>query len=122
MTNKAELAARLDALEAEAKAIRTQLEAPEVDPATWIGKWGFAHNHFDIACWPRDWLVRLAGYKSDDPYPFYTSQRNYYRHFRPATPQELGFPDPFRPDWSTAPEWAQYMARHWFGLEAPLDR
>ena len=122
MTNKEELAARLDALEAEAKAIRAKLEAPEVDPSTWIGKWGFVSD-FDTACSDKGQLIRLIEYRPNAEYRFVSEPDTAWKCFRPATPQELGFPDPFEPDWSTAPEWAHHWAvdldgkRCWFRLE-----
>lgn len=108
---------RLDAIEAEAKALRALVEAPE--PAS---EPSWKKNPEELEgklCWVWDEeedekhvesIVELD--KSDVCYP-YRGGTNWWRHASPLTPDELALMT-WRPktryDWSKAPEWAMWMA------------
>lgn len=107
--DKQEAMLRLDTIESEAKELRRIIESPEVDYNSWIGKWGF-FSDTNASC-PGDGIIgMLTDYdKIDKDIPFCIGEL-WYRYFRPATPEELGFSPTIEPDWSKAPEWANWWA------------
>lgn len=98
---------RLAAIEKETAELRKIIDAPEVDYSAWIGKYGFVSDD-NPACPDDGVTMKLDSYDSGAQLPFCVGESCFWRHFRPATLTELGFPelDSARDyvDWSKVPE------------------
>ena len=110
--DKHEALERLAAIEVETAKLRKIIEADAATPdprRAWIGKWGF-YSDADPECPDDGFMHRLAGLYPGHEGGDFRLRGVQYRYFRPATPEELGVPTSIEPDWSEAPEWAQYWA------------
>ena len=123
--DKHEALERLAAIEVETARLRKVIEAPdEPDPRrAWIGKWGF-YSDDDPECPDDGAMGRLEGIDPGYEHGDFLIYGGNWRYFRPATPEELGVTAAIEPDWSEAPDWAQYWAMdadgfQWWYAEKP---
>lgn len=91
MDKKQEALERIKAAEREIAEAKRIIEAEEkIDlRKDWIGKWGFCSDD-DPSCPDDGYICQLRRFHPDKKYPFEIDE-NYWRYFRPATPEELGF-------------------------------
>ena len=126
MDDKQAAKEELSKLMERAEALKAIPEKPERDPREdWIGKWGF-YSNFDPKCPDYGRISRLVKIDTVNDKGYYLCNSFHWRYFRPAMPEELGIAS-VEPDWSNAPELAQYWAQdkngaqYWYSSEPEHD-
>ena len=123
--DKHEALKRLAAIEVETAKLRKIIDAAAPRLA-WIGKWGF-YSDGDPECPDDGAMGRLEGIDPGCEYGNFAVGGVHWSYFRPATPEELGVTAAIEPDWSKAPEWAQYWAvdadgaQYWYENKPDCD-